>query len=304
MLYDVRLALRRLRLVPAFTIFAVLSLALGIGVSTAIYSAVRTLLWMPLGIASPDELVIIHPPRGYPSMSWLDFQDYRAAQRTERAVAASLLIRTALRSGTVSQTVFGGAVSGEYFSVMGLRPLLGRLLDGRDETSASRVAVLSESFWRVRLHGDPAVVGQTIVLGGVAFEVVGVTAGTFHGLELVLPHSIWIPVTSMPPDPRAFGVPADTMTERRAVRFDAWARLRPNATMAQAGAEASILSRRLDAVYPPRDHSTRSTPRAWEADAHGLDRRRGTEGIRTIVTAILVAVGVVLLIACTNLANL
>src|SRR4051812_45140898 len=100
---DIRLAARRLWQSPAFTLFAVASLALGIGVSTAVYSAVRTLLWMPLGIPHADELVVVGNRRVYPAMSWLDFQDLRAQQTAASAIAAGASIRTALRAGTVSQ---------------------------------------------------------------------------------------------------------------------------------------------------------------------------------------------------------
>src|SRR5678815_3564665 len=186
---DIRHALRRLRKAPAFTLFAVASLALGIGVCTAVYSAVRTLLWMPLGIPDASHLMVVAGDARvtYPAMSWPDFEDFRAAQTAARAVAAGATLRTAFRTGEVSQTVFGEAVSGQYFTVMGLRPRLGRLLDSQDEAAAARVAVLSESFWRTRLNADPGVIGRTISIGGQPFEVVGVIAGTFRGLELVRP---------------------------------------------------------------------------------------------------------------------
>src|SRR4029079_3837570 len=165
---DIRHALRRLRKAPGFTLFAVASLALGIGVCTAIYSAVRTLLWMPLGIPDASELIVVagDPRVTYPAMSWPDFADFRAGQTAARAVAAGAMIRTTVRAGDVSQTVFGEAVSGQYFTVMGLKPSVGRLLDAGDEAAAARVAVLSEAFWRTRLSADPRVIGRTVALGG------------------------------------------------------------------------------------------------------------------------------------------
>jgi predicted permease len=187
---------------------------------------------------------------------------------------------------------------------MGLHPRLGRLLDTRDETSAARVVVLSEAFWRTRLGGDPSIVGRTVTLGGVPFEVVGVIAGTFRGLEIVFPYAAWVPVTSLPEDLRAFSLSPSTLTDRRVTRFDVWTRLRPGVTPAQAGAEAAIIAQRLDDTYPARSPTARPMARGWTASLYSQDRRRSTEGIRTIVVAILVALAVVLLIACTNLANL
>jgi predicted permease len=306
-LRDFRLALRRLRMAPGFTLFAVVSLALGIGVSTAIYSAVRTLLWMPLGVAEPADFLVIQSPRIFPSMSWPDFQDYRAQQTACSGVAASVQIRTALRADIASQSVFGEAVSGQYFTVMRLRPRLGRLIDAGDESSAARVAVVSESFWRTRLEADPAIVGRRVTLGGEPFEVVGVIAGPFRGFELVLPHSVWVPVTSLSTlggSLRAFGLSPGALTERRTRAFGVWGRLRSDGSLAQVRAEAALIGQRLDAAYPPNAGGLRGFSRDWEANVYGQQRRRGTEGVRTVVTAVLVAIAVVLLIACTNLANL
>jgi predicted permease len=301
---DVRLALRRLRLSPAFTLFAVASLALGIGVSTAIYSAVRTLLWMPVGVPHAGELVVVHNPRILPSMSWLDFQEFRAQQTSAGAVAAGVLIRTAFQSAGVSQTVFGAAVSGQYFSVMEQRARLGRLLDIQDEAAGARVAVVSETFWRTRLAADPAIVGRAISLGGERFEVIGVVAGSFRGLEIVLPHSLWMPVTALPSNLRAFSLASNLLSERRIRDFEVWARLRPGRTIAQFSAEARTIAARIDAAYPPDGGGLRGFSREWQAEAYGFERRRGTEAVRTIVFSILVAIAMVLLIACTNLANL
>ncbi|HYT67484.1 MAG TPA: ABC transporter permease [Vicinamibacterales bacterium] len=301
LLREIRLALRRLRQAPGFTVFAVASLALGIGVSTAIYSAVRTLLWMPLGIAKADELVLVGNRRFSPAMSWLDFQDFRAQQTTCAAVAAGAAIRTAFRAGTVTQTVFGEAVTGQYFAVLGLHAKRGRLLDAQDETSRARVAVVSEAFWRTKLSSEDGVIGRVVSLGGEPFEVVGVVAGTFRGLEVVLPQSIWIPVTALPVDSKAFSLRGGLFEQRQTTTFDVWARALPGTPPARVSAEAATLAQRLNAAYP----LDRGAPtRAWEARMLSTDSRRGTEAVRTFVIAILVAIAVVLLIACTNLANL
>jgi predicted permease len=300
---DIRHALRRLRKAPAFTLFAVGSLALGIGVCTAIYSAVRTLLWMPLGIPDADELMVVAPDAraSYPAMSWPDFEDFRAAQTAARAVAAGSIIRTALRAGEVSQPVFGEAVSGQYFSVLGLRPRLGRLLDSNDETVAARVAVVSESFWRTRLNADPGVVGRTISIGGQPFEVVGVIAGTFRGLEPLRPESVWLPLTAVAAEAQAFSLDPTMLTRRVGASLGVWARLETGVPLSRLSAEATLVAQRLNSAYPSE---TGRPERAWTVRSHDDDVRRGSEFVRTVVVAILVAIGVVLFIACTNLANL
>jgi predicted permease len=302
---DVRFALRRLGQAPGFTAFAVVSLALGIGVCTAIYSAVRTLLWMPLGVPDADALVVLS--NGYPSLSWIDFHDLRAQQTSASAITAAAPIRTALRTREVSQTVLGEAVSGQYFTVMGLHPRLGRLIDPQDETSANRVAVLSEAFWRTRLNADRAIVGHAVTLGGQSFEVVGVIAGTFRGLQAALPESVWVPATALSIDPHAFSLPATFLADRHERAFQSWARLGPGAPVSRLDAEVTMIAQRLDAAYPePRVRvvSGARVMRTWRAEFFEDQVRRATEGGRAIVIMILLAIVVVLLIACTNLANL
>ena len=153
---DVRLALRRLRMTPGFTFFAVTSLAVGVGVSTAVYSAVRTLFWLPLGVPRQEELVVLTSDR-ITNISGPDFQDVRAHQSGFKALAASTRIRTALSSANGADVVLGEAVSGEYFAVMQLVALRGRLLTPLDERESSRVVVLSERFWRQHGRTDSRV---------------------------------------------------------------------------------------------------------------------------------------------------
>src|SRR5688572_10849896 len=191
-LRDIRLAVRRLRLAPGFTVFAIASLAIGIGVSTAIYSAVRTLFWMPMGISDPERVMSwTVTGRVVPAMSWPDFLDVRAQQSSFASIAAARRMAAAVSIGTTVETVFGESVSGEYFETLGLTPRRGRLLHAQDEAGRARVAVVSESFWRTRLAGDSAVIGRLFKLGGETFEIVGVVSGTFHGVHAMLPSSIW-----------------------------------------------------------------------------------------------------------------
>lgn len=303
---DVRLAVRRLRMTPGFTVFAVVSLALGIGVSTAIYSAVRTLLWMPLGIVEPARAVSwTEAGRFTPSLSWPDFVDIRAQQASFISVAAARPLHAALAFGTSVETVFGESVSGDYFATLGVSALHGRVLQPQDETSRARVAVVSESFWRTRLDADPAAVGRSLKLGGETFEIVGVARGTFHGVDSIIPGSVWIPEMAVP-DKAGTGWPARQLTDRRLRSFRLWGRLRPGVSLAQASAEATVIAQRLDLAFPVTSPFAQtagvSVKRVWTlrdgTDSEGDDR------LDAMGSTILLAAVMVLLIACTNLANL
>jgi len=301
------MATRRLWRSPGFTLFAICSLALGIGVSTAIYSAVRTLLWMPLGVPDESALVAV-TARGSRNrvMSWVDFDEFRARQTSAANLAVAGSMHTALSTGSVSRTVFGEAVSGNYFATVGITPRLGRLIDAGDEAASARVIVVSEGFWRGALNADPAVIGQTVRVAGIAFELVGITAGHFHGLDPFLPASAWVPATTVRADPRPFEMSPNDFSARGYRAFTVWARLRPAANVAQFASEATVLGQQFDAAYPATVDRARSTvipTRDWSASA-GTRDPLNAESARTIVFMIMTALAVVLLVTCTNLANL
>jgi predicted permease len=306
-LTDVRLALRRLRRSPGFTLFAVASLAVGIGVSTAVYSAARTLLWMPLGV--PDEATLVavtsHGSR-MRVMSWIDFQDFRAQQTSASSVAASASIRTALSTGTVSRAVHGEAISGGYFATLGQTPRLGRLIDERDDSTAAPVVVVSDGFWRKELNGDAAILGRTVRLGGSTFEVVGVVGGGFHGLNRFAPAAFWVPATAIRTNPRPFEISPDQFERRGRRAFAVWARLRPGAAVSRFASESATIGVRFDAAYPAdvdRGRAQVVPTREWSASA-GTRDALDSDVSRSFSLMITSALAVVLLIACTNLANL
>ena len=306
LLRDVRLAFRRLVMAPGFTIFAVGSLAVGIGVSTAIYSAVRTLFWMPMSIVEPARTMTwTQGGRPRPSVSWLDFVDIRAQQTSFSSVGAARRLLAAVAIGDIVETVFGESVSGDYLTTLGLTALHGRLLQPQDESAAARVAVVSESFWRTRLHADRSVIGRSFTLAGETFEVVGVIRGTFHGIDAFLPAAVWIPEVAVP-DKAGTGWPARQLRDRSLGSFSVWGRLKPGVEPRQAQAEMSVLGQRLDAAFPLRSLTAVSGPgprRVWMLrDGIAAASEAGRQD--ALGTAILFAVATVLLIACTNLANL
>ncbi|HTM26450.1 MAG TPA: ABC transporter permease [Vicinamibacterales bacterium] len=299
--HDLRLACRRLRLAPGFTLFAVASLALGIGITTVVYSGVRTLLWRPLGVPNAEQLMAVRNGRNWQSASWPDFTDLRQQQTTFRSLAAVYPITTAIGAGDGSQTILAEAVSGDYFAVAGVRARLGRLLDAVDESEGARVVVVSESFWEVNLHAEPSAIGRTIKIGGEAFELVGVVAGPFHGLQPIFPHSAWLPVTAIPRNSVGFRVPRGFLEQRAAPAFEVWGRLRSPRDFGNASAEVALIGRRLEAAYPKDEQ--RGTRRQWRVQADAATPP-DNESRYTIVFMILTGIATVLLIACTNLANL
>src|SRR3954471_18703141 len=297
---DVRIALRRLRMAPLFTLFAVASLAVGVGVSTAAYSAVYTFFWTPLGIPDAEEIVAVTSDGVIPSMSWLDFHDLQAQQSTFRALGAAARIRTALASAEGAEVVNGDAVSGAYFGVVQVPLRFGRALTPADEREAARVLVIADRLWRTHFHSDPNVVGRTVRLGGTPFEIVGVVKGTFHGLDRS-DRLVWVPITAVPwagQRDSAFSLSV-SLSDRRFGRVAVYGRLHPDAPIARTMSEVGVIGRRLDDVYPLE----RQQRRDW------LLRPRATQGpeseaVNTIAGMILTSVGMLLLIACSNLANL
>lgn len=305
LLSDIRLALRRLRASPGFTLFAMVSLAVGIGVTTAIYSAVRTLLWMPLGVPHQRDLVqVADGQTPGPSMSWQDFDVLRREQTTFRNVAAFTRIHTAVSGAAEPRTVDGEAVSGEFFDTLQVRPRLGRLIDPADAVAGTHVVVLSTAFWSNTCAADPAIVGRTLRLGGELFEVVGVVAGDFHGLEQrPVPGSIWIPLSALSSDTGALGSPPwDTLRTERSSSLSVWGRLKPDVPVGRAAAEVSMVARRLEAAQPTAP-TPGKLPRQWRLRPAGA-ALPDSSFVDTIVIAILTAIATLLLIACTNLANL
>jgi len=316
-LADLLHACRRLRRAPSFTVFSVLTLALGIGATTAIYSAVYAAILRPPDIRNVHEVANLYhsDPRGGASglssiaFSRADFEDYRAAQTSFEFLAAWERFRLPFSASGSSDFLMGEAVGGEYFSVVGIQPSLGRVIQPNDDVPAAPpVIVLSDTLWRTRFGADPSVVGRTIQLAGGTFEIVGVTPPAFRGVDMpnVLPTAAWIPLSVAP------GTSTADLTDRERRGVFAKGRLKPGRTMAQAQAELMSIANRLDAAYPigrkldGRARRPNTVARPWflmpaaNVKMHeSLDRLA-----RPLAATIMVSVCLVLLVACTNVANL
>ena len=313
---DVIHAWRRLRAAPVFTLFSVLTLALGIGATTAIYSVVYAAVLRPPDIPDVDRVANLYhrdPRRGGSGpMLWLsrpDYDDYRAAQTSFEFLAAWKRFRLPLASNGSAEMLMGEAVGGEYFSVVGVRPALGRVIQPADDAvEAPRVMVLSDALWRRWFAADPAIVGRAVKLGGETFEIVGVAPPTFRGVDMpnVLPTPVWIPMSAAP-----ISGP-DEVTDRERHTVFAKGRLKPGRSMDEAQAEFRAIAQRLDLAYPigttleARFRTPASTSRPWFLmPAASVKMHESVDPlVRPLVATIMIAVGLVLLVACTNVANL
>ena len=303
---DLRLALRRLLATPLFTIFAVLSLAIGVAVTTAVYSVVDSIFLRDAGARDPDRLVMVVTPYDglivHGSISLPDFQDLRDAQTSFSSISAAASFTPAVASSSTTELLAAEAIDGAYFSTLGVSPAIGRTIQPADDAGAARVVVLSHALWRRRFAENPAVVGQTIRISGQPFEVVGVAAASFAGVSGPLPGTrLWIPLsTSAEASAQRSAIPP--RDRRQLVVFG---RLAPAVTAAAASAEVSAIAATLDTSFPPRTPSgqPRATERPWKGKTMAAIAREDTVLRRSGLT-IVALVGLVLAVACTNLANL
>ncbi len=311
-----RRAWRRLRAAPAFTVFAVSSLALGVGVTTAIYSAVASLTDVGLDVENGDRIAFLTGsssisarPAWRGAIARADLFDLQQTSPAWKAAAVSAPFVQSLVTPSMSELVSGEAVNGAYFSTLGLSPAAGRLVQPSDDESPSRVAVVSQPFWRTRLAADPFAIGMTVRIGGQPFEIVGV-APEFGGLTDRLQSftDVWVPIgaTSMFPSSAA---PPEDLQDRRRQQLSVFVSMRDSSESAALGREVLAIGRRLDEAYPltlrfSADGASQKVARNWAVRSiDDIDREAEAQfgRGRTLVMAV---VALVLVVACTNLANL
>ncbi|HXI89360.1 MAG TPA: ABC transporter permease, partial [Blastocatellia bacterium] len=201
LLQDLRYTVRMFRKSPLFTTVAVLALALGIGANTTIFSLVYALLLRPLpGVEEPQRLLSVftsdYSSTPYGTSSYPDYIDYRDRNEMFEGLAAYREDSLVLNAGDQPERIRGASVTGNYFSVLRGKALLGRTLLPEDdtETSASPVAVLSYQTWKRRFGSDPALIGKTVELNNHGFTVVGIAAERFKGANLAAEVELWLPM--------------------------------------------------------------------------------------------------------------
>ena len=290
MINDLKYALRMLAKSPAFTAIVVLTLALGIGANTAIFSVVHAVLLRPLPITEPDRVVQLweskdHPPGFTGTVSAANLRDWREQNSVFTGIAAYGYQNFAFQGNETPERVFGLRASANYFNVMGARPLLGRTFaEGEDQAGRGDVAVISEPFWRAQFAADPAIVGRTITLDNRAVTVIGVMPSEFR-----LPSSrtqVWTPLVLTPAEQESRGNHMYMVV----------ARLRSGVTFDQAQAQMATIAKGIEQKHPNEQtgRSVKLVPL----------RQQMTRSNRTSLLVLLGSVGCVLLIASANIANL
>ena len=284
---DIRYALRRLLKSPGFTIVAVVTLALGIGANTAIFSVVNGIILKPLPFPESDRLVgIYHVSEGSRvTMSGPNFTDVRKQSQTLSDAAAIARGRVVLTGSGDPVRLDAADVSASFFDILRIRPALGRTFrPDENETGKTNVAVLSHAIWQQRFGADDQVIGKRITLNGRQVEVIGVMP---KGFAYPADRVLWTPIEHT----KEF-----LLTQRSNWYINGIGRVKPDVAMSQATAEVQTIGRQLATQYPDHNEGVGMT---------AISLHEATvANIRTSVWILLGAVGFVLLIACVNVANL
>jgi putative ABC transport system permease protein len=291
---DLRYGFRMLIKRPGFTAIAVLTLALGIGANTTIFSFVNTLyLQPPALVEKPDQLVSVVGARGNrPGEHWTThpkYLEYRNNNTVFSELAARGQVRMYLSVGDEPKEVFGLGVSANYFSTLGVKPALGRFFLPEEDTVPGRdpVVVLSYDFWRQQFGGDPNIIGQSIYMSRLQFTVIGIAPEGFHGIFANSQELIWVPSMMSGIDKSNGGF------------TDMIGRLKPGRTIEVAKAELTTIAGQLEMAYP----DTNNNLSVYLAPLAGIHpARRQNQAQQSSLHMAVVAL--VLLIACANLAGL
>jgi putative ABC transport system permease protein len=311
---DLRYGVRALRKKPAFTLVAISTLALGIGVNAALFSVFNAFVLKPLPLKDPDKLVSFEGTTAQGErrrlFSYRDYLDYRDQTRTLSNVVAWNKVRATLGDAPPSQDdiefaqgyeyLFGQIVSGNYFAALGADMSQGRAFAPSDDEQPDQnpVVVLSHSCWARRFASDPGIVGKTVVLQGQPFTVIGVTARGFIGTTPDTP-SFWVPLMMRDRLIQAGGWGhKQWLIDRNSEAFTLLGTLAPGSTREQAAAEIQLVTGRLAQNYPSDNRITNI-----KLESAGTFVTLN-EDIRLLVMPLLVGFGLVLLIACANVANL
>ncbi len=299
---DVRHGIRVLLKSPGFALVAVLTLALGIGASTTVFSWIDTVLLRPLpGTGNPQELVAfetVTPNGEFITTSYPDYRDYRDHLKLV-SLAVAQPVALSLGREERAERVWGELVSGNYFAVLGVKPVLGRAFlpeEYGDKPGAYPVAILSHRLWQSHFRADPRIIGSTIRLNRRELTVVGIAPPDFRGIISGLAFDVWAPVMM---SPQLNGIGDWMLRDRKTRQLIAVARLRPGVRIEQARAEVAELARQLARMDPYTNGGISATllP-VWKSHF-------GAQSLLLGPLQILMAVcGVVLLIVCANVANL
>jgi predicted permease len=287
--YGVRMALKS----PAFTAVAAITLALGIGANTAVFSIVNGVLLNPLPFPQADQLVALGENKANfenGSISYPNFRDWQKDNRSFSSIAVSRVFSFNLIGAGEPEQVDGDLVSSDFFSILGVKPIAGRLfMAGEDEVGAAPVALIGEGLWRRKFSSSPDILGKGIALGPKGYTVVGIIPASFHlSLPSFRDGEIFVPAGQ-------WNNPL-LLNRGAGLGFHGIARLKPRVTVQQAQADMDAVSRNLAAAFPDTDKGISANLKPLKQQMVGY--------VRPLLLVLLAAVGFVLLIACLNVANL
>jgi len=302
LLKDLRYAIRSLAKSPGFTAVAVLTLALGIGINTTVFTLANAVFLRQLPVAAPQKLVWMFSDRENPN-SYPDYLEFRNQVDLFDGVLAYDWMPLNMGNDGEAERVQGTLVSGNYFDVLGVKPQLGRtFLPNEEKTDASPVAVISHSLWQRRFNSDPTVVGKSMLLNGHAFTIIGVGSNGFVGTEEAFPREIWIPLTMqgiVRPTPAGLRNARNQFENRGARTLTVMGRLKSGVTLSEAQARMNVVASRLAQNYPDTNNNFHL---ALYSAGNGRPIFRTM--LKPVTGILLGVVALVLLITCANIANL
>ncbi|MGA3135747.1 MAG: ABC transporter permease [Terracidiphilus sp.] len=287
---DIRFGLRILCKNPGYTAVAVLTLALGIGANSAVFTVAQAALLRSWPAKEPGRLarLISTTPQGEDfSFSYADYQDLAGQSRSLEGIIAYTRHAKILRVGAESQFVLDDVVSPNYFSVLGIDAQLGRTFSADSRQDSEPGVVISDSLWHRAFNADPSLVGKQVWLTNRAFTVLGIAPPGFRGLGRGVPTDLWLSV--------ATEYPSQELADRKSREFDVLGRLRPGVTAAEAQVELDTLGRRLALAYPAIDKARNIAL---------ISERERLRQAMVPTVMLMTAVGLVLLICCANVAGL
>jgi len=299
---DVRLGLRALFKAPLFTAAVVVTLGLGIGANAAVFTIVNRMLLKPLPVRDAAGLYVLavqHEGNEDPhNLSWLDYQDYRDKSGAFEDLAAYDVDFAGLSDGSRAERITIANVTGNYFSMLGVPPAIGRVLQPGEAAEPGRnpVIVLGHTCWVTRFNSDPSIVGRSVLINGRPFTVAGVVPAWFQGVYALVEFDAYLPLTMKPADDYTAMI-----TKRDEHTLHVIGRLKPGVSRAQAQAAVAVLATQLEAQYPETNKTVRARvipERLARPEANSADQTPVVAGI------FLVLVGLVLLVACVNVINL
>ena len=294
--HDLRYGMRTLGKNPVFAATAIVSLALGIGVNTAVFSVFESLLLKPLPIADPARVVSVETGHGT-THSFPNYREFRDSNSTFSGLAGYRISPMSLERAGNAERIWGYLATGNYFDMLGVKPALGRFFHQQDDlrAGASPYAVLSYDSWQKRFGGDPGIAGTVVRINGLSYNILGVAPRGFHGTELFYWPEIWAPMMM-----QAQIEPGNAwLNNRYTWNTVILGRLKPGVTMSQAGIDLNRIASSLAQRFPDTDAglSIRFSRPGWWGSA-----MRGP--VQLFVGGLLLLAGLVLLTACANLGGL